>query len=55
MNSYIHVYVPNLPRRKNRRVHIEQQYAERTEFNLHIVTPLDGTTAANSLWLMNTC
>ena len=51
MNSYINVYVPNLPHRKDRRVHIEQQYAERAEFNLHIVTPLDGTTAANSLWL----
>ena len=47
----INVYVPNLPHRKDRRVHIEQQYAERAEFNLHIVTPLDGTTAANSLWL----
>ena len=51
----LNVYVPNLPHRKDRRLHIEQQYAERTEFNLHIVAPLDGTTAANSLWLMNTC
>ena len=40
MSDYIHVYVPNLPHRKDRRVHIEQQYAERAEFNLHIVTPL---------------
>lgn len=46
----INVYVPNLKHRKDRRLNIEQQFKDKSEFILHVVTPLHAETASNSLW-----
>lgn len=47
----IQVYIPNLPERKERRDHIISQYADKSEFNLHILTPAQAEHPVKSLWL----
>ena len=47
----INVYVPNLKHRKDRRLNIEQQFKDKSEFILHVVTPLHAEPASKSLWL----
>lgn len=46
----INVYVPNLPARTDRRKSICEQFANRKEFCLHIVTPIPHKEPAFSLW-----
>lgn len=47
----IHVYVPNLAHRNDRRRSIELQFLDKHEFSLHVVTPQKAETASKSLWL----
>ena len=47
----IHVYVPNLALREDRRRSIKLQFLDKPEFCLHIVTPQKAEKASKSLWL----
>lgn len=47
----IHVYVPNLALREDRRRSIKLQFLDKHEFSLHVVTPQKAETASKSLWL----
>lgn len=46
----IDVYIPNLPQRTDRRKSIEAQYSGRTEYSLHLLTPVPDVTPTHSLW-----
>lgn len=46
----IDVYIPNLPQRTDRRESILAQYANRREFNLHLVEPVKDKEPEFSLW-----
>lgn len=42
----IHVYVPNLALREDRRRSIKLQFLDKHEFSLHVVTPQKAETAS---------
>lgn len=51
INMHHTVYIVNLPQRTDRREHILAQFYDRSEFNVHIKTPVVHTIGAVSLWL----
>lgn len=44
------VHAINLPKRKDRKLHITKQFTKRAEFDLKIVSPVLDTNGARSLW-----
>ncbi len=44
------VHVINLPKREDRKLHIINQFENRTEFNLKVITPIPDSNGARSLW-----
>jgi len=49
-NVSIPVYIINLPARKDRLIHIQQQFAGKDEFDLNIVEAIEDENGAIGLW-----
>lgn len=50
MKQRITVYAPNLSYRKDRRQSIENEFADKDEFDLHVIPAIEGKDGPSALW-----